>query len=62
MQIEKAISAVQTVFALQNIEQLWGDNVAEVGQSILQLGTIDGARPIAVEAVEGLLPPLMRYR
>ena len=61
MQIKKAISAVQTVFALQDIEQLWGDNVAEVGQSVLQLCTIDGARPIAVEAVEGLLPPLVRY-
>jgi hypothetical protein len=61
VRIAKAISAVQTVFALQDIEQLRGHKVAEVSQSVLQLGSINGARFIGVEAVEGTLPTLVRY-
>lgn len=58
----KATSGVQTVFVLQNIEQLRGDHVAEVGQSIVQLGTIDCTGFIAVVAGEGALPNLVQYR
>jgi hypothetical protein len=61
VRIAKATSAVQTVFALQDIEQLRSDKVAKVGQSILQLGPINGARFIVVEAVESTLPTLVRY-
>ena len=41
------LAVLQTVFALQDIEQLRCDNVAEDGQSVLQLGPINGSRFIA---------------
>lgn len=62
MRISKATLAVQTVFALQEVEQLRGEPVAELVQSILQLGTIDAAGSIAVEVAEDALPILVRYR
>lgn len=53
---------IQTVFALQKVEQLRGKSVTKLVQSILQLGTIDGAGSIAVEVLEDTLPILVRYR
>ena len=58
MAIVRATSAVQTIFLLQNIKQLRDDKVAKVGQSIVQLGTIDRAGSIVVIAGEGAFPNL----
>lgn len=58
MAIVRATSAVQTIFLLQNIKQLRDDKVAKVGQSIVQLGTIDRAGFIVIVAGEGALPNL----
>jgi len=50
---------VHVEFALQDVEQVRGDLVVtQVGQSHLQLGAIDGASFIAVEAAEDTLPIL----
>jgi hypothetical protein len=62
VRIAKATSVIHTVFALQEGKQLRGEPVAELVQSILQLGTIDTAGSIAVEVVEDALPILARYR
>ena len=62
MRIKKATSAVQTVFALQEVEQLRGEPVTELVQSILQLGSIDAAGSIAVKVAEDALPILVYSR
>ena len=61
MRTAKATSTVQTVFALQDVEQLRGDLVTQVFQSLLQLGAVNAARSIAVKAGKDTLPVLVRY-
>jgi hypothetical protein len=60
--IAKVTSPIQTVFALQEAKQLRGEPVAELVQSILQLGAVDATGSIAVKVLKDALPILMRYR
>ena len=50
---------IHTIFALEEVEQPRGEVVAELGESLLQLAPVNGARAIAVEVAEDVLPVLL---
>lgn len=47
-----------TVFLLDEMEKVRGEIVSELGESCVQLLSVDGSRAIAVEMTEDVLPVL----
>lgn len=48
-----------TVLALDQVEELRGEVVAELAQGLVEFGSIDGTGAVAVEVLEDVLPVLM---
>src|SRR6266404_2665119 len=57
---KRAKSMIPTVF-FQEVEQVWGEPVSNLVESVLQLITINGAGSITVKVEEDALPILEQF-
>lgn len=48
-----------TVLALDQVEELRREVVAELGEGLVELASVNGARVVAVKVLEDVLPVLM---